>query len=457
MSANFTCRVCGNVPIVEGKPKPFDEVAAVYYKITDLQIVDESALPKFVCQYCYGKLVGIDWFRKMCITSYDRLANPKPTMYNQPFGSMNNEVHNRGAFEMFPNERRNHYPPNPMQSLERAIHSHESSLNYSHPQPQDIVAPNISNPHLASEQMNSAFNSAQIPQEQPVVPSSSNNKKKVTSASNSDLVSIHQRLDQIGSKMDVHSAILQRLELLITNGSYVKPHESVRDDLRQRCSETFEEFEQMAKIETAQQLTELDVNLANPVFEAKFFRYLQSVYNLTGKREGFPFFKTVVRRLIVPTVLLPYSWKGNSRSKKGDQASVVVNDKNYSFKNMFPNFVRFIYRVVSAADIEFTSEDNEKAFSDHLRQKNTEVKRFIESNGMQREACNRKRRRREPTKDDGVGLEHVLCVNDTTDGDFSYDEETFSDTGGENINIKQERLEALGSSEPEVGGKFSNG
>lgn len=225
--------------------------------------------------------------------------------------------------------------------------------------------------------------------------------------------------------MDVHSAILQRLELFMTNYSYVKPHESIREDLRQRCGETFEEFEQMAKIETTQQLTELDGNLANPVFEAKFFRYLQSVYNLTGKREGFPFFKTVVRRLIVPTVLLPYSWKGNSRSKKGDQTSVVVNDRNYSFKNMFPNFVRFIYRVVSAADIEFTSEDNEKAFSDHLRQKNTEVKRFIESNGVQREACNRKRRRREPPKDDSVGLEHVLGVNDTTDGDFSYDEETF--------------------------------
>lgn len=451
MSGYFTCRVCGNVPIAESKPKPFSELAAVYYKITELQVVDESDLPKFVCQYCYGKLVGIDWFRKMCIASYDKIVTPKPTMYNQPFGSMNNDTNNRGAFDMY-NERRNNYSQNPMQSLERIIqsHTHESSLNYPHSQPPtsaDLGAPNVSNSVLTSVHMNTAFkNVEQMPPEQPIAPTGSNNDDrsgKSTSASNSDLVSIHQRLDEIGSKMDVHSAILQRLELLITNRSYIKSHDSTRDDLRQRCGENFDEFEQMVKIESTQQLTELDLKLATPAFEAKFFRYLQSVYNLTGKREGFPFFKTVIRRLIVPMVFLPYSWKGNSRTKKGDQTSVVIHDKNSSFKNMFPNFVRFMYRVVSAADIEFTSEDNEKAFSDHLRQKNTEVKRFLESNGLQRNACLRKRRKKAPANEENVTLDHVLCVNDTTDGDFSYDEETLSDIGGDGIDIKQERQEGL--------------
>ncbi|EAT33468.1 AAEL014257-PA [Aedes aegypti] len=433
---SFTCRVCGNVPlVVPNDPKPFAEVAAVYYKITDLQNVDESSLPKNVCQFCYGKLVEIDWFGKNCIASYGRMT----TTY--PYGS-DHEQHNRTAFNMYPDEQRNSYSTNTIQQLEPLGHI----MNYPNPQAHaEMVAPNSV---LGTE--NVEF--SQSPPKPSGASHSKSHLEKSRSTHSSDLTAIHNRLDQLGAKLDGHSAILHRIEMFMLNSSYSKPAEQQqphnRDDFRLRSGENFDEFERMPKIVTKEQLTELDAKLSNPEYEAKFFRYIQSVYKLTGKREGFPFFKTVIRRLMAPTVLVCYSWKGNSRTKKGDQTA-VVNDQNYSFKNMFPNIVRFIYRVVSAADFEYTSEDNEKAFSDYLRQKTTEIKRFLHSNGVQREACTRKRRRKmQPpaAADDGGSSagqdqgqdQEIYGVNDTTDGDFSYDEETVSDNGDDGVDIKQE-------------------
>ncbi|XP_062561044.1 uncharacterized protein LOC134225189 isoform X2 [Armigeres subalbatus] len=408
---------------------------------------DESVLPKFVCQHCYGKLVEIDWFRKTCITSYDRLTN----MYNNPYGSTgSHEQHIRPSFDMFPSEQR--YPQNAMQNIGRLGHA----MDYHHSQSNaNMPAQCLSNSVLSSENVDFT----QTPQK-PSKAHSSNRPEKSQSVSSSDLTGIHKRLDQLGAKMDGHGAILQRIEMFMASFSYAKPLETQsppvsREDLRQRSNESFEEFEQMGQIVTREQLTEFNAKLANSAYEAKYFRYIQSVYKLTGKREGFPFFKTIIRRLIAPTVLICYSWKGHSRTKKGDQTAVVVTDHNFSFRNMFPNIVRFIYRVVNAADFEYTGEDNEKAFSDYLRQKKTEIKRFLQSNGAQRAASSRKRRKKvQPTAvDDGssVGAEQesfqdpeIYGVNDTTDGDVSFDEETFSDNGADGVDIKQE---AHGSSE----------
>nr|XP_019933353.2 uncharacterized protein LOC109623295 [Aedes albopictus] len=441
MTSNFTCRVCGNVPlVVPNDPRPFAEVAAVYYKITDIQPTDETSQPKFVCQFCYGKILEIDWFRKTCIAFYNRTN----TMY--PYGPVH-EQHNRPSFEMFPNDQRSNYSASTMHHL-----GHVMDYPNHPPTNTEMAAPNLTNSVLGAE--NSDF--AQNPIKVSGASHSNNRPDKAKIIPSSDLSSIHTRLDKLGAKLDDHSAILQRIELFMLGFSYAKPAAEPqqaasskgicdmrqrgieREDMRQRSMENFDEFEQMPQIVTKEQLTELDTKLANPAYEAKFFRYIQSVYKLTGKREGFPFFKTVIRKLIAPTVLVCFSWKGNSRTKKGDQIA-VVNDQNYSFKNMFPNIVRFIYRVVSAADFEYTSEDNEKAFSDYLRQKTTEIRRFLQSSGIQR-ACSRKRRRKvqQPTAttDGGGGNveqdqgqdQEIYGVNDTTDGDFSYDEETFRTT-----------------------------
>lgn len=378
-----------------------------------------------------------------------------------PYGSVH-EQHNRPAFEMFPNDQRANYSTNTMHHLERPGHV----MDYPNaPTIAQMAAPNLTNSVLSAE--NSDFSQNQI--KVSGASHSNNRPEKPKFIPSSDLSSINNRLDKLGAKLDDHSAILQRIELFMLGFSYAKPAAEPqqatsskgicdmrqrgieREDMRQRSMENFDEFEQMPQIVTKEQLTELDTKLGDPAYEAKFFRYIQSVYKLTGKREGFPFFKTVIRKLIAPTVLVCFSWKGNSRTKKGDQIA-VVNDQNYSFKNMFPNIVRFIYRVVSAADFEYTSEDNEKAFSDYLRQKTTEIRRFLQSSGIQR-ACSRKRRRKvqQPTAttDGGGGSvgqdqgqdQEIYGVNDTTDGDFSYDEETFSDNG---VDIKQE---ACGSSE----------
>lgn len=443
MTTSFTCRVCGNVPLVLNEPKPFVEVAEVYYNVTNLQTMDESPLPKFVCQYCYGKLVEIDWFRKTCIASYDKLT----TMFPNPYGSADShEQLNRSAFEIFPHEQshRHSYSANPIQNMERL----GNAISYPHSQSDaGMVPPSLTNTVLASETMELT----QTP------PKPIDSQSKSRPVAKSDLFNIHNKLDSLSTTLNGHSSILHRIEKFMNTYSFSKAHEhqplpSSREDLRLRSSENFEEFERMQKIETREQLTELDAKLADPAYEAKFFRYIQSSYNLTGKREGFPFFKTIIRKLITPTVLVSFSWKGNSRMKRGDQTTVIVQDKNTSFKNEFPNIVRFMYRVVNAADFEYTSEDNEKAFSDYLRQKTTEIKRFLQSNGNQRTPSSRKRKKIRATdegsstsagRDQGQDQE-IYGVNDTTDGDFSYDEETYSDNGGDDVDIK---LEACGSSE----------
>ncbi|XP_062550280.1 uncharacterized protein LOC134215037 [Armigeres subalbatus] len=139
----------------------------------------------------------------------------------------------------------------------------------------------------------------------------------------------------------------------------------------QKKFEDFSEFEQLLPISTENKLKELDLQLNNQHYADKLYRFFETIFKLNGKREGKSFFRNLIRKLVEPSVLTPFSWLGNTRSKKGE-APVV---KNKSFKQDFPTLILFVSRILRSADFEFSAEDTEVAFGQFLRQKNTELKR----------------------------------------------------------------------------------
>lgn len=104
---------------------------------------------------------------------------------------------------------------------------------------------------------------------------------------------------------------------------------------------------------------------------------------------GDPFFHNLIRKMVDISVLMTFSWLGNTRSKKGEPPV----EQNRNFKRTFPRLINFIGNVLRAADFEYTNEDTEKAFSDFLRHKNTEMKRNISQDGQRQASHTRKKQR----------------------------------------------------------------
>lgn len=118
----------------------------------------------------------------------------------------------------------------------------------------------------------------------------------------------------------------------------------------------------------------LESNLKSKVYADKFFRFFHCEYNLSGKRDGEAFFKTLFRRIIAPTLLQFISWKGNF--SKTDESVPFI--PNRSFRDKFPCMVQLLQRVVFTGDMDHTGEETEKCLSQILRQKKVEIQRFLE-------------------------------------------------------------------------------
>ncbi|XP_065079183.1 uncharacterized protein LOC135702108 [Ochlerotatus camptorhynchus] len=167
-----------------------------------------------------------------------------------------------------------------------------------------------------------------------------------------------------------------------------KTHEE-KQPKQKRSTEDFSEFKAILPIKTVQDLMSIESKLEIQSFSEKLYQYFEVMYNLNGKREGHSFFRNLIRKMIDISVLMPFSWLGNTRSKNGEPPV----EQNRNFKRTFPRLINFIGSVLRAADFEYTIEDTEKAFSDFLRHKNTEMKRHINQGGQRRVSHTRKKRR----------------------------------------------------------------
>ncbi|XP_021694954.1 uncharacterized protein LOC110674822 isoform X1 [Aedes aegypti] len=154
-----------------------------------------------------------------------------------------------------------------------------------------------------------------------------------------------------------------------------------------KYDEDFSEFDDLMPVKTEEKLRELEHQLKTQSYADKLYRFFETVFKLNGKREGKPFFRNLLRKFVDPSILVSYSWLGNSRAKKGEPAN-----KNKSFKDNFPSFVQFVGRIQRSADFEFSAEDTEESFSQFLRQKNTELKRKIARSGAPKASHTKKRR-----------------------------------------------------------------
>lgn len=179
---------------------------------------------------------------------------------------------------------------------------------------------------------------------------------------------INKRLDVIECKTDKILLFMANVEKFMSlKKSGTTPEQKVKH-------ECFTVFADLCPVQDESKLALLENNLCDRQYADKLYRFFHTEYNLNGKREGSPFFKILMRRMLVPTILQPFSWKGFSRKVPGPECTA----DNRSFKETFPGFVAFIQRIVSAADIEHTMETNDAYFSQFLRQKNVEVQRFLE-------------------------------------------------------------------------------
>ncbi|XP_065078975.1 uncharacterized protein LOC135701954 [Ochlerotatus camptorhynchus] len=200
---------------------------------------------------------------------------------------------------------------------------------------------------------------------------------------NGELELIKIRLDGIETKLEKLVLFMANIDKLMST----KKSGSTAPE-KKGNQECFLEFADLCPVQDENRLKLLEKNLNDRMYTDKLYRFFHTEYSLNGKREGSPFFKTIMRRMLVPTILLPFSWKGFSRKVPGPESTA----DNRSFKETFPGFVAFIQRIVCAADIAHTVEANDACFSQFLRQKNVEVQRFLEGKQGRWANCTRQRK-----------------------------------------------------------------
>lgn len=139
--------------------------------------------------------------------------------------------------------------------------------------------------------------------------------------------------------------------------------------------EDFTSCKEVLKVKDNQDLLALEAALSGQEFQTKALRYYNTVYDLSGKRDGTKFFRGFMRATVPAVILLEYSWKGQQRQKKNPEPIDLLCTTNKSFQSTFPKFIEFVCKLVKAADFKSTNEATHTLFSNFLRHKKTEVKR----------------------------------------------------------------------------------
>lgn len=238
----------------------------------------------------------------------------------------------------------------------------------------------------------------------------------------SDLSKILVELQKLNARFD---GMEQRVDQLVSFAANMDKFMSMKNSSTiisktRPEPEDFEEIRELLPIMSEEEMQMLEQKLKNKQFADKLFRFFHTEYNLNGKRDGKSFFKTIVRRMVAPTLLQPFSWTGGSRKTPDN----IAFTPNRSFRDTFQCLVQFVQRVVFAADMDHTSEQTDSCFSLFLRQKKVEIERFLSDNSARRAAGSRTRKSKESRSCDKATEEREL--EDTT-GPNTFILETTSD------------------------------
>lgn len=148
--------------------------------------------------------------------------------------------------------------------------------------------------------------------------------------SNADLMREMMRLHERFDKIELQMA--QQNEFAFTFKKFMEKRRPISytnvSTPDQEEGENFEHFKQLKRIDNENALTMLENCLSDRDYLGKYLRYLIVDQELDGKKDAKAFFKTLFRKLVAPTVLLPYSWKVNTRSVKKQNQSVGLTSEN---------------------------------------------------------------------------------------------------------------------------------
>lgn len=171
------------------------------------------------------------------------------------------------------------------------------------------------------------------------------------------IAEIKDMLLNVQERVSRMEATLQKVVgFMATINKFMELRQTPKDQLKpeqKRASESFAELENLLPIKTVEGLEDFNTKLKVQSFSDKVFRYLETVFHLNGKRDGKAFFRNLLRKILEPNVLLPFSWLGNTRAIKGSNPPL----KNRSFKQDFPDFVHLV-----------ATEATEESFCQFLRQ-----------------------------------------------------------------------------------------
>nr|XP_029724571.1 uncharacterized protein LOC115264702 [Aedes albopictus] len=258
----------------------------------------------------------------------------------------------------------------------------------------------------------------------------------------SDSAKILRELQRINSRLD---GVEKRVDQLIVFSASMDKFMSTKQTSAAKKRpepEDFTDIRQLWPLLSEDELLQLEQNLKNKPYADKLFRYFDSEYNLNGKREGKSFFKNVVRKIIAPTLLQPFSWTGCSRKSGTDESAPFT--PNRSFRDTFPSVVQFVQRITCAADMDHTLEDTASCFSLFLRQKRTEMERFLSDNPGKRAAGCRTRKPREAGagEDSGAGENSCKGRQQSVTGEEDPDVDSIKEDIENNLLAGEEEDEA---------------
>lgn len=158
------------------------------------------------------------------------------------------------------------------------------------------------------------------------------------------VVQIRNEMAILNAKFDAQSVLLGQILANTANvdrflTDYLKSEQvNVNvvdtDEVPEDSFDDLEAFEPDG-IKTTEQLLEFEKQLNNKEYADRLIRYLRFKFKFNGAN-GAVIFSLVLRRLIHPELLVPYSWKSNNDSDTPDDPT-NANDGNKDQENLDPN------------------------------------------------------------------------------------------------------------------------